>query len=54
MSKLKERNNKKTFKTFTIDDINMNKCYSDLQKKQNEIFSSEKVFTIIEKLSDNK
>lgn len=54
MSKLKERNNKKTFKTFTIEDINMNKCYSDLQKKQKEILSSEKVFTIIEKLSDNK
>lgn len=54
MSKLKERNNKKAFKTFDLEDINMNKCYNELQKKQNEILSSEKVFAIIEKLSDNK
>lgn len=52
--KIKRNENKKTFKNFSIEEMNMEKTYIDLQKKQQEIMNYENVFNLIDKMSDNK
>lgn len=52
--KIKRNENKKTFKNFSIEEMNMEKTYIDLQKKQQEIMNYENIFNLIDKMSDSK